>query len=259
LPGHSKRSRQCQVREFAGSAERYIVDVLFDRAGEHAITNRVRALNHVTGTYYQELDTLGSIAVSAGFVLPDLRRSFERLRVNQEVVRDIDPYRRDFGRAPDRELVLSMRTRALPPPIAAMTSGFPVSIDWNDVMGMMNWATTGSQVSWIVRDPATGQENMDMSWRFTRGERVRLRVFNDPNVFHAMSHPIHLHGQRMLVLSRNGVANLNQVWKDTALVQAGETVELLVEMSNPGRWMLHCHVAEHLGSGMMMVFEVSPN
>lgn len=97
MPGHSKRSRQCQVREFAGSAERYIVDVLFDRAGEHAITNRVRALNHVTGTY--------------------------------------------------RELVLSMRTRALPPPIAAMASGFPVSIDWNDVMGtphvLINNAVTG--------------------------------------------------------------------------------------------------------------------
>ena len=36
----------------------------------------------------------------------------------------------------------------------------------------------------------------------------------------------------------------------------GETVDLLVEMSNPGRWMLHCHVAEHMGAGMMMGFVV---
>jgi FtsP/CotA-like multicopper oxidase with cupredoxin domain len=46
------------------------------------------------------------------------------------------------------------------------------------------------------------------------------------------------------------------VWKDTALVPAGGTVDVLVEMSNPGRWMVHCHIAEHLQAGMMMAFDV---
>jgi FtsP/CotA-like multicopper oxidase with cupredoxin domain len=59
-----------------------------------------------------------------------------------------------------------------------------------------------------------------------------------------------------VVLAVNGVPNQNQVWKDTALVPAGSTVELLVEMSNPGRWMVHCHIAEHLASGMMTAFDV---
>jgi FtsP/CotA-like multicopper oxidase with cupredoxin domain len=31
----------------------------------------------------------------------------------------------------------------------------------------------------------------------------------------------------------------------------GSTVDLLVEFSNPGTWMLHCHIAEHMESGMM--------
>jgi FtsP/CotA-like multicopper oxidase with cupredoxin domain len=35
---------------------------------------------------------------------------------------------------------------------------------------------------------------------------------------------------------------------------AGETVDILLDRSNPGRWMIHCHVAEHLGAGMMAVF-----
>ncbi|MFL5606351.1 MAG: multicopper oxidase domain-containing protein [Gemmatimonadaceae bacterium] len=26
--------------------------------------------------------------------------------------------------------------------------------------------------------------------------------------------------------------------------------------SDPGQWMLHCHIAEHLEAGMKMVFEV---
>jgi FtsP/CotA-like multicopper oxidase with cupredoxin domain len=31
-------------------------------------------------------------------------------------------------------------------------------------------------------------------------------------------------------------------------------VDILLDRSNPGRWMIHCHVAEHLGAGMMAVF-----
>ena len=71
-----------------------------------------------------------------------------------------------------------------------------------------------------------------------------------------MAHPIHLHGQRFLVLTRDGVRSENLVWKDTAIIPAGETVELLVDMSNPGRWMIHCHIAEHLTAGMMAAFAV---
>jgi FtsP/CotA-like multicopper oxidase with cupredoxin domain len=52
------------------------------------------------------------------------------------------------------------------------------------------------------------------------------------------------------------VPNENLVWKDTVLIRTGETVDLLVEMSNPGWWMAHCHIAEHLESGMMLSFEV---
>ena len=67
---------------------------------------------------------------------------------------------------------------------------------------------------------------------------------------------VHLHGQRFLVLAVNGDSVQNPVWKDTVLVPAGGTVDLLVEMTNPGRWMLHCHIAEHLSAGMMMGFTV---
>jgi FtsP/CotA-like multicopper oxidase with cupredoxin domain len=126
-------------------------------------------------------------------------------------------------------------------------------------MPMMNWATTGNEITWVLRDPVTGKENMDIDWRFRRGDVVKLRFLNDPSTSHAMAHPIHLHGQRFLVLSRDGVPNENLVWKDTALIPAGETVDILVDMSNPGKWMLHCHIAEHLGAGMHTVVTVTPN
>jgi FtsP/CotA-like multicopper oxidase with cupredoxin domain len=71
-----------------------------------------------------------------------------------------------------------------------------------------------------------------------------------------MQHPIHLHGQRMLVVSRDGVKTRNLVWKDTVIIPVGSTVDLLIDASNPGAWMLHCHIAEHLGSDMMAVMHV---
>ena len=40
------------------------------------------------------------------------------------------------------------------------------------------------------------------------------------------------------------------------LIPAGETVDFLVDMANPGTWLLHCHVAEHMGAGMMSTFRV---
>jgi FtsP/CotA-like multicopper oxidase with cupredoxin domain len=40
------------------------------------------------------------------------------------------------------------------------------------------------------------------------------------------------------------------------LLPVGHTADILLELTNPGRWMLHCHIAEHMEAGMMLVFEV---
>ena len=73
---------------------------------------------------------------------------------------------------------------------------------------------------------------------------------------HPMQHPIHLHGQWFLVLAIDGKPNDNLVWKDTVLVPSGSTVDILVDFENLGEWMMHCHIAEHLESGMMITFTV---
>jgi FtsP/CotA-like multicopper oxidase with cupredoxin domain len=121
---------------------------------------------------------------------------------------------------------------------------------------MMDWLSTGREVTWAIRDSASGVEGMELDWRVPRGSPVVLRLVNDRHVLHPMAHPIHLHGQRFLVLARNGAPNRDPVWKDTVLVPAGGTVDLLIDTSNPGRWMLHCHIAEHLESGMHTVLTV---
>lgn len=238
-------------------AERYVVDVRFDSAGEAPLTNRVQALDHMYGTYSSEVDTLGAVHVALGGVGQATNNdAFATLHVNTDVTAELARYRRYLSRSPDRTLILTLATRDLPPPVAMMLNSLNVPMDWNDGMSMANWVTTGHQVRWIIRDAADHRENMDVRWRFPRGSLVKLRIFNDPTSVHAMAHPIHLHGQRFLVLARNGVPNDNMVWKDTGLIPAGEAVDLLVDMANPGTWLLHCHVAEHMGAGMMSTFTV---
>lgn len=239
-------------------AERYVVDVKFGHGGRLAMVNRVQALAHIAGTYSPETDTLGVVRVAPRSKIPRADREFETLHANSDVERDLAPFRKYFAKPVDHSLVLTFAARELPSAVSNMLLGINAAVEWNDGMPMMNWLVTGRQVRWILRDPATGKENMDIDWHFTQGDVVKLRLFNDPASSHAMQHPIHLHGQRFLVLSRDGVSNTNLGWKDTAVIPAGETVDLLVDMSNPGRWMLHCHVAEHLSAGMMTMFTVSP-
>lgn len=170
--------------------------------------------------------------------------------------RELAPH---LGRAPDHTLVATMRHRDLPNAIVLsmeIDTLYVPPMEWNDAMPEMNWLATGKQVEWILREEETGREGGDIQWRFRVGDWVKIRVFNDPHSFHPMNHPIHLHGQRFLVVTRDGVPQENLVWKDTAIVPTGSTMDLLVEMSNPGDWMFHCHIAEHLHTGMHFHFTV---
>lgn len=67
------------------------------------------------------------------------------------------------------------------------------------------------------------------------------------------THPMHIHGHHVLVLSRNGVAATGApLWLDTFDVQPGEVWVVALVADNPGVWMDHCHNLEHAAEGMMM-------
>lgn len=240
-------------------AERYVVDVRYDAPGRYPIVNRVRGVDMVTGAVFAEVDTLGEVEVTGDLPPGRHAASFEPLRRPADVAAEMERFRALADRPVDKELVLAVRADSLPFPLGMLLrlerAFFPPA-EWTGSMPVMNWATTARRVRWILLDPATGEENMDIDWRFRVGEVVRIRITNSREAFHAMQHPIHLHGQRFLVVARNGVPSDNLAWKDTAVVAAGQTADLLVEMSNPGRWMLHCHVAEHLEAGMHTVITV---
>ena len=238
-------------------AERYIVDVRFAESGKVAFENRVTAIDHTFGNFFEQVDTLGMIEVGAGSTGVDLQRSFETVRPHARVIADIDKYRRHFDRPVDKKLVVRMEAKGLPFVIdrfLRFDSVYFHPVEWSGTMPMMNWNSTSAQVSWILEDPADGKRNMDIRWDFKVGDVVKIRIANLRTTLHGMQHPIHFHGQRFLVLDQNGVRNSNLAWKDTFLLPAGSTADILLEISNPGSWMAHCHVSEHMESGMMMTF-----
>jgi blue copper oxidase len=74
-------------------------------------------------------------------------------------------------------------------------------------------------------------------------------------------HPIHVHGASFQVVSRTGgraqVFPWEAGWKDTVLLENGETVTILIRFNAyTGNYLIHCHKLEHEDMGMMSNFVV---
>jgi FtsP/CotA-like multicopper oxidase with cupredoxin domain len=234
-------------------SERAIVEVLFSKSGSYTLQS----------TNPQNTYNLGTFTISDEKVGQSFAKEFSILRDNKDVIADIDKYRAAFNKALDKSIRFTMEMKGMGNSgqhmmlNGQMMSNDQEPIEWEDTMAMMNAMSTTETVKWKVVDEETKKENDQIHWQFKVGDKVKIKIYNDPNSIHPMQHPIHFHGQRFLVLSTNGVKNTNLVWKDTALIPKGATVEILVDMSNSGKWMAHCHIAEHLSSGMMFPFEVN--
>ncbi len=78
---------------------------------------------------------------------------------------------------------------------------------------------------------------------FQRGETVRITMVNDTS----FPHGIHLHGHHFFEVDANGAFG---DLRDTTLVNAGESRDIICVFDNPGRWLLHCHMLSHAVGGM---------
>lgn len=243
-----------------GPSERVVVEVSFAKEGSYA-------LEHKTPLKTYEL---GTVTVSGGVAYPYYGDIFNTLRTNDVTKTSIDPYREYLTKPVDKELNLtidmmggSMGGHRMPDGsmMGGMMMGGQVSadgIEWEDTdMATMNQMATKDTTQWKIVDKATGKVNEDIDWGFKVGDKVKIRITNDAKSAHPMQHPIHFHGQRFLVVNENGTMNDNLVWKDTVMVPAGQYVDILLDTTNPGEWMAHCHIAEHLEAGMMFEFSVA--
>jgi len=240
-----------------GPSERSIVEVWFDQAGDFQIVNKTPEKTYTMGKV-----SVASAPVTTSYLLVP--------RVNQDFSASLTSLRPLFTKSADKSLTLTLQMgsgnnnsmgghmmgNGKMMGNSQMSMDDVKKIEWEDDMSMMNTQSTKDTLKWKLVDQETNQVNMDINWQFKKGDKVKIKLFNDDKSMHPMQHPIHIHGQRFLVLSTNGVSNQNLVWKDTVLVQTGDTVEILVDMANPGDWVLHCHIPEHMEAGMMSKFRI---
>jgi len=240
-----------------GPSERQIVEVWFDKSGNYEIDHKTPDKTYAMGIINVEpsSDTISYLLVP---------------RINQDVTDALLTLRPLFSKTPDKTLNLTLDAMGsmmggsgghMMPDGTMMGGNMMMGddnepIEWEDTMSMMNSMATNKSLKWKLVDNDTKKENMDINWQFKRGDKVKIKIFNDPKSEHPMQHPIHIHGQKFLILNTNGISNSNFVWKDTTLVKNGDTQELLVDMDNPGDWVIHCHIPEHMEAGMMSEFKV---
>lgn len=233
-------------------SERRVIEAYFNQPGTYE-------LQHVNPL---ETYTLGTITVLPTSVETSYASSFVTLKDKASVQAETEPLRSYLPQAPDASFKLTIQFPGMQGMgghgMRGMMHGAENGgIEWEDTMQPMNIASSNRTVNWEIVDQRTGKANEAIEYQWKVGDKVKIRLFNDPDSMHPMHHPIHLHGQRFVVLSVDGVSNDNLVWKDTVLVPTGSTVDLLMEITNPGEWMAHCHIAEHLSDGMMFMFEVN--
>ena len=113
---------------------------------------------------------------------------------------------------------------------------------------------------WKLVDRQTGDANHAINWKFRVGDWVKIELVNEMDSDHPMHHPFHVHGAgRFLVLDRDGVRGGQPRLEGHGAAHApASAMNILLEVTNPGRWMAHCHIAEHHESGMMFSFDVAP-
>ncbi|MBX3045218.1 MAG: multicopper oxidase domain-containing protein [Candidatus Kapabacteria bacterium] len=87
-----------------------------------------------------------------------------------------------------------------------------------------------------------------------------IEIWNFVNKDIDMMHPIHIHGLQFQILSRSSspeIPEYEQGWKDTFLINGGETVRVIAKFNGyEGKYLLHCHNLEHEDDGMMHNYNV---
>jgi FtsP/CotA-like multicopper oxidase with cupredoxin domain len=273
-------------------SERAIVDVLFDKAGDVLLEHRAPEKTETLGVF----TVAGSAPELAANTFSLLRSDPELSEVRKTIDSDVErPPDKVLGFSSSMPLLYggadshaSSYVCPMHPEVTStepgtcpkcgmklIASDSPVvdahahdhggeesdGLEWEDLMPDINRQTDPSNMIWKLIDRETDAENHAIQWRFTVGDRVKIRLVNEmEGSDHPMHHPFHIHGAgRFLILSRDGRLEPNLVWKDTVLLRAGETVDILLYVTNPGLWMAHCHIAEHTESGMMFSFYVEGN
>ena len=122
--------------------------------------------------------------------------------------------------------------------------------EWEGAITPTDKAGKSNHQFWTINRRAwEGMSNGNIPAPLATLDLGKTYIFRLKNVT-PHSHPIHLHGFTWTVL-RSNQKTIETYHTDTVLLQKNEMVEVAFVADNPGRWMYHCHVIEHMKTGLM--------
>jgi FtsP/CotA-like multicopper oxidase with cupredoxin domain len=107
--------------------------------------------------------------------------------------------------------------------------------------------TAGMEFNWLTFNGKAGPATTPLLVRL--GSRVRIRFVN----LGMDHHPIHVHGHTFAVTGTEGGRQPKSTWNtgNTVLVGVAQARDVEFVASNPGDWMVHCHLPHHMMNSMM--------
>ncbi len=127
-----------------------------------------------------------------------------------------------------------------------------------DVVKTRRFEFNRSDGAWQINGRFYDEDRVDANPRLNTTER-----WNFKNGGGGWFHPIHTHDQGFRILSRNGKTPppQEQGLKDVVPLAGGDEVDVLIHFEGPnniGKYVMHCHNAEHEDMRMMLRFDVGP-
>ena len=105
---------------------------------------------------------------------------------------------------------------------------------------------------WALAGIASSGHDGPPIFKVERGRTVVLDVANRT----ALPHAMHVHGHHFRNLIGDGESH-KPYWLDTVIVDPERSERIAFVADNPGKWMIHCHMIEHMATGMAAWFEVT--
>ena len=137
---------------------------------------------------------------------------------------------------------------------------FVLSMDMSGMNGGSGMGGNGGgmPMTFVINGKSFDMNRIDEVVNLNNGDTEIWSIQN----MSPMAHPFHVHAIQWQVLDRNGVpaSGTDLGWKDTVLVQPGETVRIIGRFDpavNTGTYMYHCHILEHEDEGMMGTFQIT--
>ncbi len=107
--------------------------------------------------------------------------------------------------------------------------------------------TLAMEFNWLTINGKSGPATTPVVVK--RGERVRIRLVN----LSMDHHPVHLHGHHFFLTGTEAgrIAGPHVVPENTIIVGVAQARDIEFVASNPGDWMLHCHLPHHMMNQMV--------